>query len=109
MLTEQCKKILRCMGGCLLASAYSCSLGCSLPAIAQPIIAHAHEVLTCRFVGDIQADSGYGKNTDWRSKAYYSALARGRELKATHLVVVRLEPVGAFNGVVVAKAFRCDV
>ncbi len=103
VLAVQWKKLSRCMVGGVMASA----CGCSLPAVAQPIIAHAHEVVTCRFVGDIQADSGYGKNADWRSKAYYAAMARGNELKATHLLVVRLEPVGAFNGVVFAKAFKC--
>lgn len=77
-------------------------------ATAQPVIAKAHEVVTCKFVADIQADSGYGKNTDWRVIAHHAVLVKAHELEATHVVVVQLQAVGAFNGVVTAKAFRCD-
>ncbi len=84
-----------------------CVLACWLPfsANAQPVIADAHEVVTCKFVADIQADSGYGKNTDCRVIAHHAVLIKAHELAATHVVVVQLQGVGAFNGMVTAKAF----
>lgn len=83
-------------------------IGCASSAVlAKPLIVNADDVKTCQLVGDIDVDSGYGKNHNWRSIVHNTALDKAASLSATHLVLVKTQPIGAFNGVLFAKAYRC--
>jgi len=62
----------------------------------------------CHFLDKVEGSSGYGKNFDWQSLAKYSALSRAEKLGASHVVWEQLYPVGAFNGIAVAKAYDCN-
>jgi hypothetical protein len=48
------------------------------------------------------------KNMNWMALAKYSALSKAEKLAATHIVWGQAEPVGAFNGVVTAKVYKCE-
>lgn len=77
-------------------------------AFAQPHVAKEADVQGCQYLNEIEGVSGYGKNANWQALAKYSALNRAEKLAATHVVWTRLEPAGGFNGVAVAKAYRCN-
>ena len=76
-------------------------------ATAQPRLVKDTDVKPCRFIGRVSADSGYGKNYDWRGVAKYAALKRAEKLGASDIVVERYMPVGVFNGEVEARAYLC--
>lgn len=82
--------------------------GVSTTSVAQPMEVSADNVQDCRYVDDIEASSGYGKKTDWQSLAKYSALAQAEKLGASHVVWDRFTTIGAFNGVVTGKAYKCN-
>lgn len=76
---------------------------------AQPRQVNDTEVSSCRLLGRVSGDSGYGKNNDWRVIAKYKALQRAEQLGASELVWDRFTSVGAFNGQVEARAYACNV
>jgi hypothetical protein len=64
----------------------------------------------CQYLADVKGHSGYGKNFNWKVLAKQDAidaLNKADKEVATHVVWVAFEPVGAFNGVAVARAYRC--
>lgn len=83
-------------------------LGFSGNAFAQPQVAHEPDVHSCRYLDNVEGQSGYGKSANWLALAKYSVLNQAEKLAATHVVWVRFEPVGAFNGVAVAKLYKCN-
>ncbi|MGZ5051407.1 MAG: hypothetical protein ACXWF8_10800 [Methylobacter sp.] len=83
-------------------------LGVSTASVAQPLEASADSVQDCQYVDDIEASSGYGKKPDWQSLAKYSALAQAEKLGASHVVWGRFTNIGAFNGIVTGKAYKCN-
>lgn len=76
--------------------------------IAKPIEVQESAVQDCRFLGKVEGSSGYGKNFGWQPLAKSSALRKAEKLGATHVVWQRLIPVGAFNGVAIARAYSCN-
>lgn len=76
--------------------------------LARPQVAQAPEMKGCEYLQQVTGNSGYGKDLAWQRSAKYMAFAQAEKLTATHVVWVRVEEVGAFNGVAVAKAYRCE-
>ena len=85
---------------------------CFIPfcALSQTQESQAAETKNCHFLQIVEASSGYGKNMNWQSLAKYSALSKADKLGASHLVWERFYPIGAFNGIAVAKAkaYNCN-
>jgi fucose 4-O-acetylase-like acetyltransferase len=91
------------------AKIFVCFL-CFIPfaALSQTQESQASETNNCHFLQIVEASSGYGKNMNWQSLAKYSALSKADKLGASHLVWERFYPIGAFNGIAVAKAYNCN-
>ncbi|MCK9396936.1 MAG: hypothetical protein M0Q44_15250 [Methylobacter sp.] len=81
----------------------------SANALAELQIAREAEVKSCNYLAEIEGNSGYGKNYNWQSLAKDSVLAQAEKMAATHVVWMQFNPVGGFNGVAVAKAYRCQL
>lgn len=75
---------------------------------AQPLVVKEYDVRDCQYLDQIEGESGYGKNLNWQILAKYAALGKAEKLAATHVVWMQFNPVGGFNGVAVAKAYRCN-
>ena len=80
-----------------------------------PVLVHAQlqigdqsTITSCQYIDEVEGASGYGKKIDWRVFAQYSALKKAEKLGASHVVWDRYYPVGAFNGIAVAKVYRCN-
>lgn len=80
----------------------------TLASHAQPQETQAQMVTSCSYIETIEGNSGYGKQIDWRSIAKFKALEQANQLGASHVVWERLHPVGAFNGIAIAKAYKCN-
>lgn len=80
----------------------------STPISATPQVAADQSVQNCRYLQEVEGSSGYGKNANWSVLAKHSALVRAEKLGASHVVWDRFYPVGAFNGIAVAKAYQCN-
>jgi hypothetical protein len=80
----------------------------SLASLAQPQEASVSTMQSCRYLDRVEGSSGYGKNFNWRSLAKYSALSQAEKLGASHVVWEQYYPVGAFNGIAIAKAYNCN-
>lgn len=76
--------------------------------MAEPKEARFSEVDNCQFLGKVEGSSGYGKNAGWQPLAKFSALRRAEKLGASHVVLERMIPVGAFNGIAVASVYSCS-
>lgn len=74
---------------------------------AQVHIASETDIQGCEYLAEVDGSSGYGKNHNWQNLAKLSALNKAEQLTATHITMVNLHPIGAFNGVAIAKAYRC--
>ncbi len=83
--------------------------GCRLPAVsaAQPFEANSATISSCTFINTVAASSGYGKKFNWQSEAKTVALSHAEKLGASHVVWEAFNPVDAFNGVAVAKVYKC--
>jgi hypothetical protein len=77
--------------------------------IATPSEVGESATADCHFLGKVEGSSGYGKNTGWQALAKYSALDRAEKLGASHVVWEQMVPVGAFNGIAVARAYTCKI
>lgn len=75
---------------------------------AQPRVADQQITASCQYLSDVEGNSGYGKKADWKVFAQDSALKKAEKLGASHVVWDRYYPVGAFNGIAVAKVYRCN-
>jgi len=84
------------------------SLGVPAAALAQPSEVSADGVQDCQYVDSIEGSSGYGKKPEWQSLAKYSALAQAEKLGASHVVWESFISIGAFNGTVTGKAYKCN-
>ncbi|TAK63926.1 hypothetical protein [Methylobacter sp.] len=80
----------------------------STATLGQPQEASASNMQNCHYMDRVEGSSGYGKKSDWQSQAKYSVLAQAEELGASHIVWERFTPIGAFNGIAVAKAYNCN-
>lgn len=80
-----------------------------LPAVsvAQPLEANNATISSCTFINTVAGSSGYGKKFNWQSEAKTVALSQAEKLGASHVVWEAFNPVGAFNGVAVAKVYKC--
>ncbi len=87
--------------------AIALSIGFSSLSIANPSEVKESVVKDCNFLGKVEGSSGYGKNTGWQPLAKSAALHRAEELGASHVVWQQMIPVGAFNGIAVARAYGC--
>lgn len=76
-------------------------------AVEGPTEARFATVENCQFLGKIEGSSGYGKNNGWLPLAKSSALRHAKKIGASHIVWERTLPVGAFNGVAIARAYSC--
>ncbi len=85
-----------------------CLLGFSLDSFAQPQVAQLTDVKNCQYLKQIEGGSGYGKNFSWQKLAKYAVLSQAEKIAATHVIWVRFDPVGGFNGIAVANAYRCQ-
>lgn len=74
---------------------------------AKPDEVSETAVKDCQFMGKVEGSSGYGKNWGWQPLAKSHTLQRAEQLGATHVVWQQFIPVGAFNGVAVARAYDC--
>ena len=74
---------------------------------ASPREVQERAVGECQFLGKVEGSSGYGKNPGWHPLAKASALRRAENLGASDVVWQRMIPVGTFNGIAVARAYRC--
>lgn len=83
-------------------------LGAPAAALAQPLEVSADDVQDCRYVDSVEGTSGYGKKSEWQNLAKYSALAQAEKLGASHVVWERFATIGAFNGTVSGKAYKCN-
>ncbi len=61
----------------------------------------------CRFLGEVTASSGYGKNPNWQPIARTYAEKKAEALGATHTGPIQYKPGGSFNGEARTKAFSC--
>jgi hypothetical protein len=75
---------------------------------AQPKEATSVAVESCNYFDTIEGSSGYGKKFEWKSYAKLDAINKATEKGASHIVWERFTPVGAFNGVAVAKVYKCN-
>lgn len=91
-----------------IAVAIAFSMALSATAIATPAEAKLAGVESCQFLGKVEGSSGYGKNNGWQPLAKFAALRLADNLGASHIVLERMIPVGAFNGVAVARAYKCS-
>jgi hypothetical protein len=76
--------------------------------IATPSEVRLSAVGDCHFLGKVEGSSGYGKNAGWQRLAKSSALHWAEKLGASHVVWEQMYPVGAFNGIAVARAYNCS-
>ncbi len=76
--------------------------------LAQPQEAQLNSVTSCNFIDTVEGSSGYGKKVEWQSTAKVAVLNRAAKLGASHVVWERFNPVGAFNGIAIAKAYKCS-
>ena len=83
-------------------------LAMPMASMAQPKVAEVTEISNCQYLTEVEGSSGYGKKFDWKGFAQASVLNQAEKLGASHLVWERYYPVGAFNGIVVAKTYRCE-
>jgi hypothetical protein len=65
------------------------------------------EASQCRFLGEITASSGYGKNPNWQSIARTYVEKKAEGLGATHLGTIQYKAGGSFNGDAKTKAYTC--
>ncbi|MGZ5029321.1 MAG: hypothetical protein ACXWAT_01585 [Methylobacter sp.] len=72
-----------------------------------PKISNAADVQKCRNLGNVDGESGYGKNTDWKDLAKHSALIRAKELGASHIVLGEYVTEDNEDGSVYAIAYLC--
>jgi hypothetical protein len=82
----------------------------SIPAVslAQPLEVSASNIQNCHYVDSVEGSSGYGKKSDWQKQAKYSVLTQAEKLGASHVVWEQFTPVGAFNGIAIAKVYNCN-
>ncbi|CAL1239123.1 hypothetical protein [Candidatus Methylocalor cossyra] len=74
---------------------------------AKPDEVSEAAVKNCRYLGQVEGSSGYGKNFGWQPLAKADAERKADRIGATHIVWKDFEPVGAFNGEARAKAYAC--
>lgn len=77
------------------------------PSIAEPKETVATDIKNCRYLKDVDGESGYGKNNNWKIIAKYFAIKKAEEIGASHIVWHKIYYVGAFNGIITAKAYQC--
>ena len=84
-------------------------LSIPLAALAQPLeVAQVSIMKSCDYLDKVEGSSGYGKNINWQNLAKDSALSQAEKLGASHVVWEQFYPVGAFNGIAIAKAYHCN-
>lgn len=71
-------------------------------------IATPSEVGNCHFISAISASSGFGKQTNWRQLCQHKMLLKAKDVGATHVVIVNVTTIGAFNGTIDANAYICS-
>jgi hypothetical protein len=76
--------------------------------ITKPTESKFSEVSDCQSLGKVEGSSGYGKNWGWQPLAKAATFNRAEKLGASHIVVEKMTPVGAFNGFIVASAYNCS-
>lgn len=92
------------MKGVITIAFFTCTPSMSM---ATPTEARLTAVEDCRFLGKVEGKSGYGKNAGWPPLAKASALRRAEKIGASHVVWERMVPVGAFNGIIIARSYSC--
>ncbi|NOR69124.1 MAG: hypothetical protein GQ532_05425 [Methylomarinum sp.] len=74
----------------------------------HPILADISSTSNCHFLHDINSNSGYSKHINWKRHTTHKALLKAEQFGATHLVIDNVESIGAFNGKVHGKAYKCN-
>ncbi|MFA6051895.1 MAG: hypothetical protein WC762_04825 [Methylobacter sp.] len=74
----------------------------------SPTVATSSEVGNCRFINAISVSSGFGKQTNWRQLCQHKMLKEAKDAGATHVVIVSITTIGAFNGTIDANAYVCS-
>ena len=96
------RQVLKRLGYMILLSSISLNL------YALPQISDNSTIQGCSYINNVEGTSGYGKKLSWQSEAKDSALKKAEKLGASHVVWEKFSPVGAFNGIAVAKAYKCS-
>ena len=107
-MTTVIDSVIRSKSFVTVATAMVLTISVPATSLASPNEALESNVKDCRFLGKVEGSSGYGKNMGWQSLAKSAALQRAEKIEASHLVWERFIPVGAFNGLAVARAYSCN-
>jgi hypothetical protein len=77
------------------------------PIQANPVEASTSQIRDCKFLGQVEGLSGYGKNIRWQpvAKAKANAKRKAESLGATHVEYTQITTIGSFNGAISARAY----
>lgn len=75
--------------------------------LAKPLEIGEEVPASCKLLGDVSANSGYGKNPNWKPIAKTYTENKAESLGATHLGPITYKAMGTFNGEAHAKAYAC--
>jgi hypothetical protein len=75
------------------------------PIQANPVEASTSQIRDCKFLGQVEGLSGYGKNTRWQPVAKANAKRKAESLGATHVEYTQITTIGSFNGAISARAY----
>jgi len=89
------------------ACLFMAGLGLGTSVIAKLLELPEAEASRCRPLGDVSANSGYGKNPNWQPIARTYAEKKAESLGATHINSIQFISGGSFNGEARLKAFAC--
>ncbi|MFN5745094.1 MAG: hypothetical protein ACK443_03260 [Methylococcaceae bacterium] len=77
------------------------------PLQANPVEASTSQIRDCKFLGQVEGSSGYGKNLRWQPIAKANAKRKAESLGATHVEYTQATTIGSFNGAISARAYLC--
>lgn len=73
-----------------------------------PTITTLSGVDKCRFINTVSTSSGFGKQINLRQHLEHKILSKAKDVGATHVVIVDISLVGAFNGTMDANTYVCS-
>jgi hypothetical protein len=81
--------------------------GLTTSAYAAPLEVTESSIKNCRFLGDVDGYSGYGKHLEWKPLAKVSTIRKADTLGATDIVYTNFRPIGGWNGKAEARVYAC--
>jgi hypothetical protein len=76
-------------------------------AYAAPSEVAESAIKNCRFLGNVEGYSGYGKHLEWKPLAKVSTIQKASALGATDIVYTDFRPIGGWNGEAGARIYTC--